>query len=111
VRGKVLLNGEPAVGALVVFHPKVEQELKERPSGRVADDGSYLLSTFREGDGAPPGTYTVTLSTSLSRTEMKKGFSKENQFPKKYGDPKTSPLTATVQAAPTEIPLFEIAKK
>jgi hypothetical protein len=114
VRGKVLLNGEPAAGTLVVFHPKSEQEFKHRPSGRVADDGSYVISTFGEGDGAPPGAYTVTLSTSASRTERvgaKKGGLIENRLPKKYGDPKTSPLTATVTAGPTEIPPFEVQKK
>jgi hypothetical protein len=112
VHGKVLLDGEPAVGALVVFHPCTKPEKTTlRPSARVASDGSYKLGTYVADDGAPPGTYTVTIVMSVTRTEpsSRATVRKAQRFPARYAQPSKSPLSATVQAAPTEVPPFELS--
>src|SRR5262249_42061318 len=63
VRGKVYFEGEPARGALVVFHPMNQSDLKTaKPRAVVEDDGSFALTTFVAKDGAPPGDYAVSIA-------------------------------------------------
>src|SRR5687767_1253519 len=66
VRGKVLVNGKPAEGVTVVFHPQDDNDPKPvQPSAITAADGSFSLRGFivqqRElKEGAPAGKYLVT---------------------------------------------------
>lgn len=63
VEGKVLYNGQPAKGAVVVFHPQGKDDLTTRhPAGVTGDDGTFSLSTQQPGDGAAPGDYDVTIT-------------------------------------------------
>ena len=60
VTGKVLVNGEPAPNARVIFHP-LDPELKLFPLGDADAQGVFQLSTYMKDDGAPAGEYTVTI--------------------------------------------------
>jgi hypothetical protein len=56
VSGQVFFAGKPTPGAVVVFHPVgTEDPQGPRPSGKVQEDGSFSLTTFTPGDGAPEG--------------------------------------------------------
>jgi hypothetical protein len=62
VRGKVTLpDGKPAAGSQVVFESDQDGK-KISARGDVRDDGSYELSTFKPGDGVPPGKYNVQVN-------------------------------------------------
>jgi hypothetical protein len=62
VRGKVsLADGKPAAGSQVVFEGE-QEGAKISPRGDVQEDGSYSLSTFKPGDGVPPGKYRVRVN-------------------------------------------------
>lgn len=64
VSGTVLVDGEPAAGAVVYFVPKnVEDELgqRQRPVGVADDEGGFRLTTFTRHDGAAPGEYGVLI--------------------------------------------------
>jgi hypothetical protein len=37
------------------------------PTGTISDDGSYLVSTFEENDGAPPGDYQVNIADAAGK--------------------------------------------
>ncbi|QJW96576.1 hypothetical protein [Frigoriglobus tundricola] len=101
----------PPVGALVVFHPTdatAEKRIGGKPFGKVKDDGTFVLTTYAEGDGAPPGEYGVTIdwrpSTrgtkdakfSIGDAGASAGPSKLNA---KYGNPQQPVLKATVTAS------------
>ncbi|VTR96215.1 Uncharacterized protein OS=Singulisphaera acidiphila (strain ATCC BAA-1392 / DSM 18658 / VKM B-2454 / MOB10) GN=Sinac_3146 PE=4 SV=1 [Gemmata massiliana] len=61
--GRVTVNGVAPEGARVHLHPlgeKVDQR-NSRPWAVVQKDGTFTLSTYEKGDGAPPGNYKVTL--------------------------------------------------
>ena len=60
--------------------------------GRIQQDGTYTLSSLKPGDGLPPGTYTVTISSS-ARDE---GEQLVYFVDPKFADPATSGLTAEV---------------
>src|SRR5258707_9127857 len=62
VQGKVLYQGRPAKGALVVFHPKGNDSLTAiPPTGVAGEDGAFTLSSGRDA-GAVAGEYIVTVT-------------------------------------------------
>jgi len=62
VRGKVTLpDGKPAAGSQVVFEGTAAGK-KVSARGDVGPDGSYVMSTFKPGDGVPPGKYKVQVN-------------------------------------------------
>src|SRR5688572_20752206 len=63
VKGSVFVAGRSATKALVIFHPLNDPDPKApRPTGEVAADGTFTLSTHTAGDGAPAGEYAVTVT-------------------------------------------------
>lgn len=63
VKGSLLVNGKPANGALITFHPAngIGNGRVIRSLATVKEDGSFVLTTFNSYDGAPPGEYVVTV--------------------------------------------------
>jgi len=88
VSGHVLIDGKPLTFGFIRLVPE-----NGRPAtGEIGPDGRFTLTTFEPGDGAVLGTHPVTIFAleQLSSTRQKW------HAPKKYTDPKTSGLTATV---------------
>lgn len=98
VMGRVLVNGQPAAYARVVFHP-----LQERPStaplpcATTDADGQYQLTTDRRNDGAPMGEYAITIEMREPVTHgaqvVRTG---RNTLPSKFAKPETSELRALI---------------
>lgn len=64
VSGVCNCNGEPLSAGLVVFEPVPESGADLKQAGRAAagviqEDGTYVLSTFGNNDGAIVGTHRV----------------------------------------------------
>jgi hypothetical protein len=60
----LFINGQPAHGARVVLHPTTGKSFDRRgsrPQATVGQDGSFELTTYGESDGAPVGTYDVSI--------------------------------------------------
>ena len=100
VTGTVTYNGDPVPNAHVMFYP----EDGEKPAvGTTDESGKYTLTTFNEGDGAIPGTHTVTVTAYDNSSE---GVSMNSLVPDKYGIQTSSPLKVTVKDGDmNEIPL------
>lgn len=69
VTGKVTTKGEPVKGGSLTFAPisaasgTGDKAVPARPAvGKVKDDGTFVMGTDKESDGAPPGKYTVLYS-------------------------------------------------
>lgn len=93
VSGVLTLDGQPVEGATVMFVPaKGGLYAGGAAAGKTDGKGKYTLTTFKPGDGAVPGTYTVviTLNVTDERGEVK------SLLPKRYADPRTSGLTVEV---------------
>ena len=123
VTGVVTYNGAPVGDATVGFVPA--EEGKPSAFGRTAQDGTYSLTTYEAGDGAPEGSYTVTV-TKLEQvaTDQTGSVTDESDpnyvpppdnpaptpppkslVPKKYGSAKTSGLTRDVSSGENSIDL------
>lgn len=116
VTGKVSYKGAAPKGAMVVFHPRGDNSPQAvRPSGVVKEDGTYTLYSGPgdEGKGAPPGEYDVAITWDVPKGQPKGMGGEEvketnDQFGGRYKDYTKSGLKATVNAAPTEVPVFDL---
>lgn len=65
VSGKVTFQGKPATGAFVSLQPADDPNLDNWPTGfprgTASGDGTFTLSTYEAGDGAPAGRYNVII--------------------------------------------------
>ncbi len=107
VKGKVQIDGGGAlkVGEVIFSSDKVTAR------GQLQEDGTFVLSTFKEGggDGAPPGNYEVAiLGAVVSKKDDKNPYASEPLIDPKYGDRATSGLKFTVESKPNQ---FEITVK
>lgn len=65
VTGKVLYDGKPASGVLVGLLPldaPMPPSIPGNPIGTTGPDGTFTLTTFKEGDGACEGSYQILLT-------------------------------------------------
>jgi hypothetical protein len=115
VRGTVLYQGQPAVGAVVVLHPPDEKLETVRPNGYVDASGQFVLSSYRSEDGAPPGDYIVTVVWPEERSraatpevELPRNARSNDRLKGRYSTPANSTLRATVHSAPTTLPPIEL---
>ncbi len=65
VSGQLTMGGQPLADAQVIFYPT--EELPKgastiRPHATTEEDGTFRVSTYGLDDGAPAGSYRVTVS-------------------------------------------------
>ncbi len=109
VSGKVYYQGKPAAGATVTFVRRDALDAKvHRPGGQVGPDGSFRLSTYTSYDGAPAGRYAVTVVYPSPVRKENGENAGPDLFHGRYGDPKTTPLSAEVKRGTNQLEPFQI---
>jgi 3',5'-cyclic AMP phosphodiesterase CpdA len=105
VKGFVYVNGCPAAQAVVVFHRKdpITGKYSRTADAWVEADGSFTVSTYVSGDGAPVGEYAVAVSEDggYALKQIKAQIS----IPKKYANAETTPLKVVVKPGANEFTL------
>jgi hypothetical protein len=92
VKGKVTYKGQPLTTGVIKFEP---DGYGREARGKIQSDGTFVLTTFKDGDGVVAGHHAVTvLDTGIK--------SARNAVAKKYGEAASSGLTADVDADHTE---------
>jgi hypothetical protein len=116
VQGKVLYQGQPAKGAVVVFYPKGSEGLSAVPSTAITgEDGTFILTSGRDA-GATAGEYVVTITWPEERPAAKDTpkISMEPQPPPpdrlkgRYANRQTPALTATVKSGTNRLEPFDL---
>lgn len=111
VSGAVIYQGKPIAEANVAFHAD------EQGSFAVTDSqGRFQLQSEQPGDGAPPGDYHVSISKmEITVPQFDEGHPQyvpppppKYVVPKKYADPRTSGLKATVERGKKNDFTFEL---
>lgn len=88
VTGKVLHKGQPLTAGSVTFHPVPGVTYNgDRPSSVLQVDGSFTMQTYPHGDGAPPGSYKVTLSNELATRIKLPNYANAEKTPLKIDIP------------------------
>lgn len=113
VSGVVLIQGKPAEGVCVSFHPLAADSGNTIPAtGKTGKDGKFELSSFLPGDGAPPGEYSVTIIWPLRFERIgEQEFPVGDRLGGAYAQQAKTPLKATVREGVNEVPPFELASK
>jgi prepilin-type N-terminal cleavage/methylation domain-containing protein/prepilin-type processing-associated H-X9-DG protein len=107
--GQILVNGQPAKGARVVFHHVDDWGAKSIvPQTWTGDDGRFVLSTYEVGDGAPAGEYRVVVQWPAYRHGKDVG---PDRLEGKFANPETSGLTAKVSKGTNELLPFDLKVK
>jgi hypothetical protein len=104
VKGTVLFEGRPVGDALVVFHPPVGRDDPPVFSmARTDANGRFEVSTYKPYDGAPAGSYRV----SVVKYDDQEGT---HLLPPTYADPATSGLRVEVRDTGNELEPFRLRR-
>jgi hypothetical protein len=112
VHGTLLIGGKPPAKAYVTLHETSNPALVGfTPHAQIEADGSFRLSTFSTGDGAPVGKYALTV---VWPGPPPKGESDDvegpDQLARQYADLK-HPAVACVEIGPETSELAAIDLK
>jgi hypothetical protein len=112
VKGKVLVNGEPAKGATVTFVRRgaTDPAQEQTAQGVVQEDGSFSLAG-PAGKGAAPGDYIVLVEWKEGAGKVKgrgPSLGAPDRLKKKYLDTRNPLLTAKVEPKSNTLPPFEL---
>jgi hypothetical protein len=115
VSGKVTFEGKPLRGGgSIAFMPLTNQAGKAA-GGEIAEDGTYRLTTYKQGDGSMTGEFRVVIHQVVEREPEATPDGKRaprpipavpvaERIPAIYSDAQKSPLTAKVEPKdPNEI--------
>jgi hypothetical protein len=117
VRGKVTLDGQPAVGAFVKFKMinGSGQTKWMMPQGTTDEDGTFRLDTYEMGDGAPEGNYNVFINWPTPEDGVETTAPESLDFIReKYANREDPQLQAEVKLLPDResdeivIPTFDL---
>ncbi|WP_435016091.1 hypothetical protein TA3x_003651 [Tundrisphaera sp. TA3] len=108
--GTVEVDGKPAAGVMVRLHPADALDDIDRPQpfATTGEDGSFRLGTFEKEDGAPAGSYKVTLF--LPDRPLAGPGTPIDLLGDRYTHPARSGLDATIVEGPNQIPPFQVLK-
>jgi hypothetical protein len=111
VTGAVLIDGKPADGAVVGFHPagELDNQRALRSTATTEPDGTFQLNTYLSQDGAPAGEYVVTVYwPGPLPPDAHPGDVGPDRLGRRYADPKTSPLRATLGEGVNDLEPFQL---
>lgn len=108
-QGVVTHKGKPVKDAELAFFP-IDPEVPEqvRPWAKTNENGEFRLSTYDRDDGAPAGSYKVTIvhhEIVISGGSM---GTKPNDLPAKYASKETTDLTVEIEPQDTVIPPIDL---
>jgi hypothetical protein len=112
VRGQVSFEGKPVAEAMVVLHPLAGSvEGGQKPIATTDADGRFAMTTYRTGDGAPPGEYAITVelrATRMAGEELVRDG--RNLLPARYAQPEKSGLRCSVLDGDVELPAIHLTR-
>ena len=104
VTGKILFGREIPVGARVSLVPISRQGDGPTSTAIVQSDGTFKISSYGNGDGAPPGEYAVLVQWFKLVTDEAAGSGAgPNVLPKEYSSPTDTPFKITVKAGSNDL--------
>jgi 5-hydroxyisourate hydrolase-like protein (transthyretin family) len=103
VRGQILVNGKPAAQAQVLLHPVEGGQSEPHPTGQTDDQGNFTLTSYANGDGAPEGSYAVTVTWFRVAAGGRNEVVRYNALPQRYAVPESSQLRVTIAKGNNEL--------
>jgi hypothetical protein len=97
VKGTVTFKGQPVTQGTITFEP---EDIGREAHATIQPDGTFVLSTFKEGDGAVPGLHRVAITGSVGR-----GGKGQQPLPAKYRSAGSSNIAVEVSQEKTDYPI------
>jgi hypothetical protein len=113
--GRIVFDGKPIPHALVTLHPLNPSDRESpRPHGSVTKDGTFVLTTYDAGDGAPAGEYGVTVEWWLTNATARTGEGDSppptNRLPGRYARVETSKLRVRIEEGANQLPIIQLSR-
>ena len=109
VNGEIYVDGQPADGVLLKFHPVGGMDTAQptETTGMTNAEGKFSASTYEPGDGAPEGKYQVTFTWPKLNT-MSMAF-EGDKLKGKYNSPeKSGQVVEVVAGTPVDMGRIEL---
>jgi predicted small lipoprotein YifL len=116
VKGKILVNGQPAKECQISFHRTSggDPAVKVTPNGLTDQNGEFQLTSYYANDGAPEGEYVVTIEWRERSGLTKSDFDGPDQLGGAYANAEKNKglkgFVAQVGRHPLELPPFELTQ-
>lgn len=109
VKGLLKFKGKPVANADLAFFPQDSSYPDTvRPRARTKEDGTFVVWTYNEGDGAPVGNYKVTAVRNEVGISKEAVVAKPNDLPPKYSTLDGTDLQITVKEGENQLPEFTL---
>lgn len=109
VRGTVTVKGKPAAHAVVFLHRKGRTDMAEPvPYGKAGDDGKFVVTTNKDGDGAQTGEYVLTVFYPDMTKQPDGNGQRPDLLNGAYEKPGQTKLAATVKPEENTIPPIDL---
>lgn len=116
VKGKVLIDGQPADGAVLTFFG-TEDRLKGTgvpvPMATTDAEGLFTVRSYGRDDGAPSGHFKVRVVWPEPMPEDADPdlYVAKDRLEGKYAKIDSTPLEVTIEEGSNELPHFELSSK
>lgn len=109
ISGTITHKGKPIGDAELNFFPE-EKEFPEtvRPKAKSTADGRFAVWTYQQGDGAPVGSYKVTVIHNVVTVSKGTIVAKPNDLPAKYTRLDSTDIVVRIQPGQKEIPPIDL---
>jgi hypothetical protein len=109
VSGKLLVNGKPAPGAVVCYHPQAPITGGNAvPFGIVDQQGRYQPGTYVAADGLPVGQYDVTVIWPTALIVDGVEVPSDDRFRGQHSNRARAVQSVTITAETSELPTIEL---
>lgn len=107
--GVISYKGKPIVDAELSFFPEDKTAPDSvRPKAKSTEGGKFTVWTFAQGDGAPEGSYKVTVVHNEVAVSNDTIVAKPNDLPEKYSKVDSTDIIVKIAAGQNEIPKIEL---
>lgn len=112
VKGKILVNGQPANECQILLNRNYEDKHPVTPMAMTNENGEFEITTYYAKDGAPEGEYIATITWRERSGLMKGEFEGVDRLDGAYATTeKTKNLpgfVVKVERQPVVLPTFEL---
>lgn len=112
VHGQLLLGDQPIAGARITFHPingPAPPEIPRYPASRTDEQGKFSLTTYKEADGAPAGSYKVVIIWPKAGRSDGSGEGEEgDRLNGRYATPEATNIEIEVRTGTNDLPPFVV---
>lgn len=99
VNGKVVYKGKPLAYGSIMFQPKSGGPIAR---GSIESDGTFVLTTEKENDGAIPGEHQIRVTSFAAQRSQVQSKGEptlgKSAIPKKYNNFGSSQLSENISA-------------